>query len=639
MISKLNWYLNRLKIMSIREIISMRFYRFIRDRVRPFPSAPDDISLEIQPLTSEYLEFYTLNFPNLKKDIQIEADKICENRITFFSKEVDFGVQIDWNRDWITGKKWPRKKVNYRTSQIGDPKDIWELNRHQFLLLLGKAFFLSGDEKYSQKALDIMESWVDQNPPLRGINWASSIEFSMRQLSWLWTLKFLKNSKYLNERVLKKIKTSMFLQTYFITKHLSFYSSAGNHLISELACMIIVGICLGQTGWVKKALSVLTEQIDNQIHSDGVGAEQSSSYQVHTMEFYTLALLAAKEIGITFPEKIIRGLHRGAIFLNSISNGNGDLISIGDNDSGEILKLSQKYKNYKTLISLISFITDDYNLLQDDIYLDEKSFWLLGPKKYYSLVKRAKNGSSKLRDSFPVGGYYILRKVLNNKRIKIIFDCGPIGMKPMAGHGHADALSFILFVNDFPVFIDPGTYTYFKNDFWRNYFRGTTAHNTLTINKKNQVIFRGRFLVAKQGICECLEWIPSQKVSGQFKGYSKRRKKTVHLRTIKFDTMDGVVSIHDSVEVKDQASIEQYFHLGKKCDLIPHQNNVFKIKTPRDEFYLELDKNIKTEVYNGDEILPLGWYSEMYNSKQKTITLMGKKQKYKSENIVTRIIF
>ena len=618
----------------------MRLYRFIRDKVRPFPNVvPDNISFKVQPLSSEYRDAYTEIFPDQTAGILVVADKICENKINLFSKEINFGLKVDWNRDFISGKKWPENKVNYRSSQVGDPKDIWELNRHQFLPLLGKAFFLTRNEKYSQKALEFIDTWIDQNPPYKGINWASSIEFSIRQISWLWTLKFISDSRHLNEAIKRKIKASMFLQTHYITKHLSFYSSAGNHLISELACMIFVGICLDQKDWVKKALRILNEQIDDQIYSDGVGTEQSSSYQVHTMEFYTLALLAAIDINITPPEKILESLHRGAVFINSISDENGNLFSIGDNDSGEILKLSHTYKNNKTLVNMISLLTNDNRLLQPDCHLDEKSFWLLGPQKYSSLIKYAKNEPRKVKDSFPDGGYYLLRNDLNKKKILILFDCGPIGMKPMAGHGHADALSFILFVNDFPVFIDPGTYTYFKNDFWRNYFRGTTAHNTLTINKKNQVIFGGRFLVAKQGICECLEWVPSHKVSGQFKGYSKRREKTVHLRTINFDTKDGVVSIHDSAEVKDEASIEQFFHLGKKCDLIPHQNNVFKIKTPRDEFYLELDKNIESKIYYGDESLPLGWYSEMYNSKQKTITLMGKKQKYKSENIVTRIIF
>jgi len=69
-----------------------------------------------------------------------------------------------------------------------DPKIIHELNRHQHLPRLAKAYLLTGDERYSSEAVAQLNIWIDQNPPGRGINWQSSLEIGIRAISWLWTI-------------------------------------------------------------------------------------------------------------------------------------------------------------------------------------------------------------------------------------------------------------------------------------------------------------------------------------------------------------------------------------------------------------------------------------------------------------------
>ena len=76
----------------------------------------------------------------------------------------------------------------------GDKKITWELNRHQHFVKLGQAYWLTGDEKYAATFVDHLKSWMDQNPPKLGINWASSLEVAFRSISWLWALAFFKDS-------------------------------------------------------------------------------------------------------------------------------------------------------------------------------------------------------------------------------------------------------------------------------------------------------------------------------------------------------------------------------------------------------------------------------------------------------------
>src|SRR5439155_13056330 len=81
--------------------------------------------------------------------------------------------------------------VPFLDPACGDHKIIWELNRQQHMLPLGRALWLTGDSRYARAMVDRLESWLAANPPLVGINWASMLEIGFRALSWTWALHFL----------------------------------------------------------------------------------------------------------------------------------------------------------------------------------------------------------------------------------------------------------------------------------------------------------------------------------------------------------------------------------------------------------------------------------------------------------------
>ena len=55
------------------------------------------------------------------------------------------------------------------------------------------------------------------------------------------------------------------------------------------------------------------------------------------------------------------------------------------------------------------------------------------------------------------------------------------------GHGHYDALSVEAWADARPLVVDPGRYTYAEGDpNWRHWFRGTAAHNTVTVDGADQ---------------------------------------------------------------------------------------------------------------------------------------------------------
>src|SRR5207247_2108504 len=81
--------------------------------------------------------------------------------------------------------------VPYLDPAIGDHKIIWELNRHQHWLQLGRAWWLTGASRYAHAIVDQMESWIDANPPLTGINWSSMLEIGLRTISWTMAIHLL----------------------------------------------------------------------------------------------------------------------------------------------------------------------------------------------------------------------------------------------------------------------------------------------------------------------------------------------------------------------------------------------------------------------------------------------------------------
>ena len=91
----------------------------------------------------------------------------------------------------MTGAIWPRHFfASYDTVSSGGPdvKRVWELNRHQHLPRLGKAYLLLGEERYAREVVAQMLGWIEQNPTRTGVHWYSSLEIAIRSLSWLWAV-------------------------------------------------------------------------------------------------------------------------------------------------------------------------------------------------------------------------------------------------------------------------------------------------------------------------------------------------------------------------------------------------------------------------------------------------------------------
>ncbi len=202
------------------------------------------------------------HFPEQAEQIVERAERICEHRFDLLGYDaVDYGPEMDWHCDRVHGKRAPRKpwfRIKYLDfSEVGDSKVTWELNRHQHLVTLAKAFRLSGNQKFSAELFRQWEHWQAENPYPMGINWSSSLEVAFRSLSWLWVYFLLANSPVMPAGFRAAWLRSLAVAGRHIDLYLSTYFSPNTHLLGEAVALFFIGTLVsGNSGGPALASSV-----------------------------------------------------------------------------------------------------------------------------------------------------------------------------------------------------------------------------------------------------------------------------------------------------------------------------------------------------------------------------------------------
>jgi len=132
-------------------------------------------------------ELLRQHLPEQAAEIVRDADEICQHRFRLLGYEgLDYGAEIDWHLDRVHGRQAPLElwfRIDFLNfALVGDHKVIWELNRHQHLVTLAKAWLLTNDEKYVRELIAQWRGWVRANPYPLGINWGSTLEVAFRSL-------------------------------------------------------------------------------------------------------------------------------------------------------------------------------------------------------------------------------------------------------------------------------------------------------------------------------------------------------------------------------------------------------------------------------------------------------------------------
>jgi len=587
------------------------------------------------------------------KKLVVQADKILEHRFSFFNlKDCYLGDPINWNKDHENGIEAPLRfapSINYRDFRVtGDAKVVWEPNRHHQIVVLGRAYRVSGNIHYAEEIVKQIRSWLEQCPFGMGINWRSPLELATRLINWIWAFDLIRDSGVITSEFKLKLLHSVYLHLWEITRKYSYGSSANNHLIGEAAGVFIAtsyfqGLQNAET-WRDDSYEILEREIIAQTYPDGCTREQAFGYHLFILQFFLLAGIVARKIEKDFSEAYWKRLEKMFEFSAAMIEG-GPPTMFGDCDDGYVLDLGGDKDDLYGLLSIgaMLFNRPDFKGLARGY--SEPTVWLLGQssRETFEAIQAGSNQGSLISKAFPESGYYLLQcgQKGSGNEISVLFDCGDLGYKSIAAHGHADALSFTLRAFGKDIFVDPGTYDYFSFPKWRNYFRSTRAHNTVVVDDSGQSVMLGPFMWGDRAKGRSIGWNPTLgggSVVGEHDGYVRLKDPVIHRRTLDLDAGSRILTIRDEIMAKGSHEIGIYFHLSEQCVLSERQSNRYKIDVKGRKVMIEVDINLSTDTLAGGESPITGWVSRCYHQKVPSTSIVGRGICHGNTLFVCRVI-
>jgi hypothetical protein len=451
-------------------------------------------------------------FPDAVADARRRADQALDGRLDVLGyRSVSFADsrgEIDWHRDPVHNRcasleHWSR--VPYLAPSVGDHKVIWELNRHQHWLALGRAYWLTWDPRYRAGFVRQLDSWMRANPPRTGINWASMLEIGFRCQSWIWALHFFAEGDHADPPRSPAageppwtvdLLIGLHAQLALVERHLSTYFSPNTHLAGEALALYVAGRALPElraaARWAATGRRVLISECARQIHADGGHAELSTYYHRYMLDFYLLALAVARATEDASATSAFEdAVSRLAGYAHTLSDRQFHLPQLGDDDGGQLVPLcGLDGFDVGPALAIASALLGQPNL--SDGRPREIVLWFTGELTTPRHVPDRRTSAC-----LPDSGYVVSRTWRGDH---LVMDVGPHGYLN-GGHAHADALSITLSVAGRPLFIDPGTGCYTVDPVLRDRFRETAAHNTVVVDGRSQSQPEGAFHWRTRAAC------------------------------------------------------------------------------------------------------------------------------------------
>lgn len=503
-----------------------------------------------------------------------------------------FGYTWTWDREgacWHkapdTGAVWPKRFFSdipvHPGNPCGDVRIAWQPSRFQHLVLLA-VMVQRADPKTRRAAAALVEgqllSWIEANPFLTGIHYIAPTECALRVLAVCHLLDILRQWLPATSEAWPAMLTLIAGHAELIRKRLSLRLVTPHDTLAAAVALVYAGTLFPEMAMAERWLAfghyLLEEETLRHISHDGGSQEQGIGYLQFSTDLYgmVLALLDYRKSPVS--EKIRQVFTRSLDFLNEFRNPFDDsLPPIGEGEYECALSSSMHFMH--------------------------------SPKAHAPGLA-----------TFHLSGYSIIRGRRNEKAI---FDHGALGMAPRYIHGHADALSLLLQVGTRNVFVDPGTYTVTGSEEWRRYFRGTRAHNTVTIDGLDQAVQDGHLAWSLPFDTHLVykDETPEGKITviARHYGYKDRRGVT-HLRGIAYEP-PGSWMIWDWLTGTGTHHIELNWHLG--CRPVPMDGGY---RLEGGELPLLLTVEGGTSTLCEGTIQPVGgWASHQYGSKHPITTL------------------
>lgn len=430
---------------------SPKFPRLDLSPVAGFPQLPD---LKTVPVA-------------LRDALARDAADILAGRWKAFGwLPIQVGDPPEWHWDHLARVdrrlKAPGSKCDHRAQPGGaDIKLVWEPNRWFQLVRLAQAAWILQHPGAAEKCLAWLSDWVRENPPYQGLNWTSGLETGMRLVQFCWIDALLSASGVDEGRLLPLRQAILPPHIHYTWRFRSFGSSANNHLLGELA-----GVILALCRWpaleaistpLPAAQSLWEGETLLQFAPDGGNKEQALGYHLYSWEFCWQTMAALSQSGRTPSQPVVDRIHRAADFYADLKPP-GDPWDYGDSDNAYVTP----------------FFADEQSAAE------EWRRWFVDPESSPAIHWWWSRHRIPESDA-PVDGWKVFSEsghVLGRFGDWFVrWDASPLGYLSMAPHGHCDALHLSIWHKGDPVVIDPGTGAYYADKPLREHLAGWSSHN------------------------------------------------------------------------------------------------------------------------------------------------------------------
>ena len=533
-------------------------------------------------------------FPRETDQLLVAAERIVDVHcwpLLGFGEKCFGSAEINWTSDPLSGVDWPlnyHADVNLFRGDGSDARVLWELNRLSHLIMLGRAYVVSRDERLAGEFLKQVRSWRSQNPVGCGANWSCAMEVALRAMNLLAAFALFISSPRVDEDALAELLMMFDQHGAHIRRNLEYsHIATSNHYMCDVAGLLWLGIMLPELqdarAWREFGLRELLTEFDKQLLPDGADSESSTGYHRLKLELLLYSFVLCRENGIEIDQKHWEKIRAMAAYTRAYLRPDGPAPLIGDSDSGQILPIVKRAGDDHAYVLGVADAalgthasgvqhfggahTDSGVQHAGGVRaIPEEVLWILGEQgvRHFESLPVAPPAESR---AFPDAGIYILR----DDDLYLLFNASGCGLKGRGSHGHNDALSIEVSACGTAFIVDPGSYVYTADLRERQLFRSTAYHSTVQIDEveQNTTDEKTPFAIGDEAHPRVVKWETNGEldyVIAEHDGYRRIDQPVTHRRSIRFDKLRRYWLITDSLAGQGHYDCTSRFHCAPGLD-------------------------------------------------------------------------
>jgi hypothetical protein len=355
-----------------------------------------------------------------------------------------------------------------------DPDDAIMVNRHDFLLPLVQHYILTNSAEAKRKLAALFSYWLENFDVQQLRRCDTPIDAAIRLINWLWV--FNTDALELSYSAASRLARCIYLQLDYIYSR---FSAGGNHLVLESLAVFIYG-CIASDSrrggrWKTWGDETLRKELIRQTTNDGVHSEQSMFYHQAVATHFLKYFLAAKKFEVQSDSDTIDRFRRMLDYVHNVAMPDLTHPVVGDGEP--LVTDDREHWESRALLAARWVLFDEPVDVSLSRMIDDSCIWLLGRNAREIVSAHSTLCTRVYRES----GLAVLRA----SDAYVFVDAAPFSDYEFPHHGHADALSFVVCVGSEQLLVDPGGYGYYDDEF-RRFFRSTAAHNTISLDDRDQ---------------------------------------------------------------------------------------------------------------------------------------------------------